>query len=118
MCDSMNWSSNVFLGIMSTPYLIRSIFSIVAFYYAIYSPVKTLGMNCLLLCEAVSFLHDLIIVKFAELKLVKKATSEINMMTLTRELLKLRNSGVIGTFTVGWLLVNVGELFGIITWFD
>ncbi|KAJ3316585.1 hypothetical protein HDV06_003223, partial [Boothiomyces sp. JEL0866] len=56
---------------MAIPYRIRVIWTVMMILATIYSPVPGFNIFFLLLCEAVSFFHDLVMIKYAELKLAR-----------------------------------------------
>jgi hypothetical protein len=74
MCQSMKLS-NIWVWIMmSVPYIFRTAWCVLMFVVTIQNPIPGFNFFSLLLCEAISFLYDLMIVKYADITLAKNRT--------------------------------------------
>ena len=111
MCNQLKWPDYSVWVIMAIPYTIRVVFNIAMFLIAFYNPIPGFQFFALWYCEAVSFLHDLFIVKYGELVLVKNK-SQATVMDLIWEVVHPRNSSIIMLFSVGWIMGVVGDAMG------
>ncbi|KAJ3255970.1 hypothetical protein HK103_005777 [Boothiomyces macroporosus] len=110
MCQTMNMASYAFYLIMAIPYLFRILWTVVMVYVTIHSPIPGLNLLLLLVCEAISFLHDLLIVKYAELKLARGV--DISFKDLIIECIQPQTFSIIMVFSLGVALASFGEGFG------
>ncbi|KAJ3320643.1 hypothetical protein HDV06_005161 [Boothiomyces sp. JEL0866] len=110
MCQTMNMASYAFYLIMAVPYLFRMLWTVVMVYVTMHSPIPGLNLFLLLVCEAISFLHDLLIVKYAELKLARGV--DIRFMDLIIECIQPQTFSIIMVFSIGVAVASIGEGFG------
>ncbi|KAJ3309852.1 hypothetical protein HDV04_005554 [Boothiomyces sp. JEL0838] len=111
MCQTMEMPKYAFFVIMAVPYTLRVLWTVMMVLVTVYYPIPGFNLLFLLLCEAISFLHDLLIVKYAEMKLARGV--DVHLLDLILECLKPQTLSIILVFSFGVIMAVIGEAFGL-----
>ncbi|KAJ3270527.1 hypothetical protein HDV01_007730 [Terramyces sp. JEL0728] len=110
MCQTMEMPKYAFYVVMGIPYTLRVLWTAMMVLVTIYHPIPGFNLLFLLLCEAISFLHDLLIVKYAEMKLARGV--DIHFIDLIIECIQPQTFSIIMVFSMGVVIAVIGEAFG------
>ncbi|KAJ3250445.1 hypothetical protein HK103_003487, partial [Boothiomyces macroporosus] len=98
LAQTMNMRPYMFYLMMGIPYTVRILWTVLMVVVTVYYPIPGFNLLFLLLCEAVSFLHDLLIVKYAEMKLARSI--DAHFIDLIFECLRPQTFSIIAVFSV------------------